>query len=45
MAELKRLQNKLLKVGGHAVAQLDEALHYKPEAHGFDYRCVIGVFH
>jgi len=45
MAELKWLQNKLLKVGGHAVAQLVETLCYKPEGHGFYYRCVIGVSH
>jgi hypothetical protein len=38
MAELKRLQNKPLKVGGHAVEQLVEALCYKPEGHGFNYR-------
>jgi hypothetical protein len=25
-----------LSTGGAAVAQLVEALHYKPEAHGFD---------
>jgi hypothetical protein len=36
MAEMKQLQNKLLKVGGHAVAQLVEALRYKPEGHWFD---------
>jgi hypothetical protein len=28
---------------GHAVAQLFEALRYKPEGRGFD--CVIGIFH
>jgi hypothetical protein len=38
MEELKWLQNKLLRVGGHAVAQLDEALRHKSEGHGFDYR-------
>jgi hypothetical protein len=36
-AELKQLQNQLLKVGGHVVAQLVEALRYKPQSRGFDY--------
>ena len=31
--------------GGHAVAQLVEALRYKPECRGFDSRGVIGIFH
>ena len=34
MAELKWLQNRLLKVGGHAVAQTVEALGYKPKVMG-----------
>ena len=29
---------------GYAVAQLVEALHYKPEGRGFDSRCVIEIF-
>jgi len=30
---------------GHAVAQLVEALRYKPEGRGFDSRVVTGIFH
>jgi hypothetical protein len=30
---------------GHAVAQLVEALRYKPEGRGFDPDYVIGIFH
>jgi len=29
---------ELCFIGGHAVAQLVEALRYKPEGHGFDFR-------
>jgi hypothetical protein len=32
------LRKKLVKGGGHAVAQLFEALRYKPEGRGFDSR-------
>jgi hypothetical protein len=32
-----------LKGAGHAVAQLVEALHYKPEGHGFDSRFFIDL--
>ena len=32
-------KNSLSKVRGHAVAQLVEALRYKPEGRGFDSRC------
>ena len=31
--------------GGHAVAQLVEALCYKLEGHNFDSRWCIGIFH
>jgi hypothetical protein len=27
------------------MAQLGEALRYKPEGRGFDSRCIIGIFH
>jgi hypothetical protein len=30
---------------GHAVAQLVEALRYKPEGRGFDSDGVFGIFH
>ena len=30
---------------GHVVAQLVEALCYKPEGHGFDSDGVTGIFH
>jgi hypothetical protein len=30
---------------GHAVAQLVEALRYKPEGRGFDPDGAIGIFH
>jgi len=30
---------------GHVVAQLVEALHYKPEVHRFDSRWFTGIFH
>jgi hypothetical protein len=30
---------------GHAVAQLDEALRYKPEGRGFDSRCIFEIFY
>lgn len=33
-----------LNGGGHAVAQLAEALHYKLEGHGFHSKCGDGVF-
>ena len=33
-----------LNGGGHAVAQLVEALHYKQEGHGFDSKCGDGDF-
>ena len=32
-------------VKGYAMAQLVEALHYKPEGRGFDSDGVIGIFH
>ena len=30
--------DRALEMSGYAVAQLVEALHYKPEGHGFDSR-------
>jgi hypothetical protein len=36
---------KLMKLMGYAVAQLIEALRYKPEGRGFNSRCVIRIFH
>jgi glycopeptide antibiotics resistance protein len=34
----RRILVTLLVLGGYMVAQLVEALHYKPEGHGFDSR-------
>jgi hypothetical protein len=36
--EIKQIFNKILTGWGHALAQLVEALRYKPEGRGFDSR-------
>ena len=38
-----RIALKCSKIQGHAVAQLIEALRYKPEGCGFDSCCVIDI--
>jgi hypothetical protein len=37
----KQVKDAIYKTSRHAVAQLVEALHYKPEGRGFDSRCCI----
>jgi hypothetical protein len=39
-----RIIKCILKIGGHAVAQLVEALRYKPERRGFDSRLCLCNF-
>jgi hypothetical protein len=38
MVSAQRVRLFPVSITGHAVAQLAEALRYKPESHGFDYR-------
>jgi hypothetical protein len=38
MVSVQRVRLFPVSITGHAVAQLAEVLHYKPEGRGFDYR-------